>query len=164
MSCAETLASMSNHRRLSCVHGYQYVTSLCLYLPFPCVPPRTAYCLQRCLSFFSVSNLLCFHCPLLIPSIPCLLLLCSYSIPPSLPPPVWLLFVPCDRKLIPYMPSRLSSVSLLPDSRPVGVTTSLSRSDREDVSPSTCLASNFFHLAVCGPSVSASLSGDEAKL
>lgn len=49
-----------------------------------------------------------------MPFAPYLLLFCSfYFTPPARPPAVSLLLMLCDREFIPYMPSRLSSVSLL---------------------------------------------------
>ena len=88
---ADNLASMSNHTGLLSV-------SLSAW---PCLFFSPNCCL------FPVFNLV------LITFIPYLLLFYSYSIPPSLPPPVSLLLMPCDRELIPYMPSRLSRVSPL---------------------------------------------------
>lgn len=70
-----------------------------------------SFSLQRCL--FSVFNLFYSYFP--PPNPPHILSITSlFLFHPSLPPPVSLLLMLCDRELIPYMPSRLSSVSLLP--------------------------------------------------
>lgn len=71
MSRPETLAGVSNHGRLSCVPIRNVSPSLSP------TPLCSSFIISLCLS---VSNLLCFHCPLLIP----LLLSCSSS-HPSLP-------------------------------------------------------------------------------